>query len=63
MICGSKKQPLCSYCKGGVQFQWLPINALRVSGFCGEDGSIVELNAVSQINTVQLWPTCPGVLL
>jgi hypothetical protein len=30
----------------------LPDNAVHISGFRGEDGSIVELNAVSLVDTV-----------
>jgi hypothetical protein len=43
---------LYSYCKSGVQFQWPLNNAVHVSGFCGEDGGIVEFNAVSLADTV-----------
>jgi hypothetical protein len=30
----------------------LPNNAVHVSGFCGEDGGVVNLNAVSQVDGV-----------
>jgi hypothetical protein len=30
----------------------LPNNASRVLGFCGEDGGIVKLNAVSQVDAM-----------
>lgn len=28
------------------------MNVIRISGFCGKDGGIVRLNAVSQVDTV-----------
>jgi hypothetical protein len=38
----------------GVEFNLngLPDNAVHISGFLGEDGRIVELNAVSLVDTV-----------
>jgi hypothetical protein len=38
----------------GVEFylKGLPNNTIRISGFRGEDGRIVELNAVSLVDTV-----------
>jgi hypothetical protein len=30
----------------------LTMRAVHISGFCGKDGSIVELNAVSLVDTV-----------
>jgi hypothetical protein len=41
----------------------LPDNAVHISGFCGEDGRIVELNALHGQDCIQLWPTCLDVLV
>jgi hypothetical protein len=43
---------LCSYYKGGIKSECLHNNVVHVSGFCGEDGGIVELNAVSLVDTL-----------
>jgi hypothetical protein len=47
MTCWDKNQHLCSYCSVELNLNDLPNNAIIVSGFSGEDGGIVKLNAVS----------------
>jgi hypothetical protein len=38
--------------RGEVTLHGLPNNTVHISGFRGEDGSIVKLNVVSLVNTV-----------
>jgi hypothetical protein len=52
MIYRERSRPLCWYCKVEFNLNGLPDNAVHISGFRGEDGSIVELNAVSLVYTV-----------
>jgi hypothetical protein len=49
-----RQKPLSLLILLRVEFNFggLPNNAVHVSGFCGEDGDIVELNAVSLVDTV-----------